>query len=100
LLELKKFKEINSIRILGYTDILGSNEYNQKLSKDRAELIKEYFTYHGVNNGVITAIGKGPENPIVQCGSNLARTELIACLAPNRRVVIEVDGYIEESLKN
>ncbi|KXZ71199.1 OmpA family protein [Acinetobacter venetianus] len=99
LLELKKFKEINSIRILGYTDILGSDEYNQKLSKDRAELIKEYFTYHGVNNGIITAIGKGPENPIVQCGSNLARTELIDCLAPNRRVVIEVDGFIEERLK-
>lgn len=98
LLELKKFKEVNSIRILGYTDRLGSHEYNQKLSKDRAELIKEYFTYHGVNNRLITAIGKGPENPIVQCGSNLARTELIACLAPNRRVVIEVDGYIEESI--
>ncbi|PKF31671.1 OmpA family protein [Acinetobacter proteolyticus] len=98
LFELKKFKEINSIRILGYTDLLGSYEYNQKLSKDRAELIKKYFSYHGVNNQLITAIGKGPENPIVQCNSKLARTELIACLAPNRRVVIEVDGYIEERI--
>ncbi|KAF1026043.1 MAG: Outer membrane protein A [Acinetobacter bereziniae] len=98
LLELKKFREINSIRIFGYTDILGSHEYNQKLSKDRAELIKEYFTFNGVNNGLLAAMGKGPENPVVQCSSNLARAELIACLAPNRRVVIEVDGFIEETI--
>ena len=100
LLELKKFKEINSIQILGYTDFLGSQEYNQKLSTDRAELIKEYFTHHGVNDRLISAIGKGPENPIVQCSNKLERAELIACLAPNRRVVIEVDGYIEERILN
>lgn len=94
--ELRKFKSINSIRILGYTDRLGEQGYNQKLSDDRAQLIKQFFIDHGVSEELMIAIGKGPENPIVQCNSNLPRTELIACLAPNRRVVIEVDGYIEE----
>lgn len=96
MLELRKFKSINSIQILGYTDRLGTQSYNQNLSDERAKLIKQYLINHGVNEDVISAVGRGPQNPIVQCSSNLARTELINCLAPNRRVVIEVDGYIEE----
>lgn len=86
------------IRILGYTDRLGTQLYNQKLSDDRAQLIKQYFIQHGVKEEIIFAAGRGPENPIVQCNSNLPRSELIGCLAPNRRVVIEVDGYIEENI--
>lgn len=98
MMELRKFKSINSIRILGYTDRLGTQLYNQKLSDERAQLIKQYFIQHGVKEDVISAVGRGPENPIVQCNINLTRTELIACLEPNRRVVIEVDGYIEENI--
>ncbi|MGQ0858254.1 OmpA family protein [Acinetobacter baumannii] len=98
-LELSSFKTLNSIKVLGYTDRLGAPNYNLKLSQDRADTVKQYLIYKGVNPQIISAIGYGPENPVKECANNISRNELISCLAPNRRVVIEVDGYIEEKLK-
>lgn len=97
--ELSSFKTLNSIRILGYTDRLGTQSYNLNLSQDRADTVKQYLIYKGVNHQIISAIGYGPENPVKECANNISRNELINCLAPNRRVVIEVDGYIEEKIE-
>jgi hypothetical protein len=94
--ELGKFKVLNSIRITGYTDRLGSPSYNQKLSQDRAESIKQYLVNRGVNPNIVSSQGRGPAQPVTACDNNLSRTELINCLAPNRRVVVDVDGYIEQ----
>lgn len=95
-LELSSFKTLNSIKVLGYTDRLGAPNYNLKLSQDRADTVKQYLIYKGVNPQIISAIGYGPENPVKECANNISRNELISCLAPNRRVVIEVDGYVLE----
>lgn len=94
--ELGRFKVIKSITITGYTDRLGSLSYNQKLSQDRAESIKQYLATRGIHPDVMSSQGRGPAHAVTECESNLSRTELINCLAPNRRVVIDVDGYMEQ----
>lgn len=98
-LDLNAFKNLNLIKISGYTDRLGTANYNVKLSQDRADAIKQYLISKGVSAEIISAIGYGSENPVKECENNISRTELISCLAPNRRVVIEVDGYIEKKVR-
>ncbi|MBJ9947572.1 outer membrane protein assembly factor BamE [Acinetobacter bereziniae] len=94
--ELGKYKVINSIRITGYTDRLGAQPYNQRLSLNRAESIKQHLVNRGLNPDIIISQGRGSEKPVKGCGTNLSRIELINCLAPNRRVIIDVDGYVEK----
>lgn len=94
--ELENFKTLHSIRVLGYTDRLGTQNYNLRLSQNRANTIKQYLVYKGVNPQIISAIGYGADYPIKECANKISREELIKCLAPNRRVIVEVDGYIEE----
>ncbi|MDO7195774.1 OmpA family protein [Acinetobacter nosocomialis] len=93
--ELHKFKEIRSIRILGYTDYLGKESYNLKLSQKRAETIKQYFLNNQINAQVLSAQGLGEHDPVKYCANNLSRNFLVQCLQPNRRVVIEIDGIVE-----
>lgn len=51
---------IESIQIYGYTDDVGKEAYNFKLSTNRANTIKEVLTSHGIKKKVIVSIeGKG-----------------------------------------
>jgi outer membrane protein OmpA-like peptidoglycan-associated protein len=81
---------IAHISVAGYTDRLGSDEYNQVLSQRRAETVAKYLVAKGVSDDLISAEGHGKAEPVVQCADQ-ARSKLIACLAPNRRVVVRVD---------
>lgn len=55
------------LKISGHTDSDGSEELNLKLSRDRAESIKEYLTYFGkIEERRIEAIGYGSSKPIVE----------------------------------
>ncbi len=90
--KVKRFDKLNAIRIIGYTDRLGNEAYNQGLSERRAETVRRYLVNLGVPAGVISAEGRGESNPIQQCNGNLSRQALIECLQANRRVDIEVDG--------
>ena len=85
---LEGSNEINDIVITGYSDRLGSNGYNQKLSERRANTVKNYLSAKGVNAKRLKAEGKGEANPVVQC-SDKKRPALIKCLEPNRRVEVE-----------
>ncbi len=79
---------VNNIVITGYTDRLGSDQYNQKLSERRANAVKAYLVTKGVDGGRLSAVGKGEANPVVEC-TQKARAALIKCLEPNRRVEVE-----------
>lgn len=80
--------QINNIVVTGYTDRLGSNQYNLKLSERRAASVKNYLVGKGVDGSRLRTEGKGEANPVVQCDQR-NRVELIKCLEPNRRVEIE-----------
>ncbi len=78
------------IRVVGYTDRIGSDAYNQSLSQRRAETVMHYLEEHGVAADRISAEGRGKADPVVECNQR-KRTELIDCLSPNRRVEVRVD---------
>lgn len=81
---------VESIRITGHTDRLGTTAYNQALSLARAETVRDYLVRSGMPAQAIQVQGKGESEPKVQCAQTAKRAELIDCLAPNRRVEIEV----------
>ncbi len=83
LAELMKRNPEMTIEIVGYTDSVGNDQKNQKLSEDRAEAIKKYLVDKGVGDERIQARGEGENDPI---GDN--RTEEGRML--NRRVEVTV----------
>jgi len=85
---LKENPEIKGVTITGYTDRLGSDDYNLALSKRRAESVRFYLMRQGVDGSRLSIVGKGEADPVVQCDQK-DQAELIKCLEPNRRVVIE-----------
>ena len=80
--------QISNVTITGYTDRLGSDKYNMKLSQRRAESVKNYMTSKGVASNRLVAVGRGESDPVVKCNDR-NRSNLIACLEPNRRVEVQ-----------
>jgi outer membrane protein OmpA-like peptidoglycan-associated protein len=72
-----------SLSIVGHTDNTGSDEYNQKLSEDRAEAVKKYLVKKGVGEISISSEGKGETEPIADNNTPEGREK-------NRRVVFSV----------
>lgn len=78
---------------VGHTDRIGSVAYNQRLSVRRAESVKRYLVSKGIEANRIYTEGKGKSQPVKMCPRHMKSVKaLIACLAPNRRVEIEVIG--------
>ena len=83
---------------VGYTDRIGSDAYNLKLSQRRAQAVKDYLVTKGIEPNRVYTEGKGEANPVKQCADPSAKGEvrnqkqLIDCLQPNRRVEVEVVG--------
>lgn len=87
--------QVEQIRVTGYTDRLGSEEYNNKLSLERARVVAQYMKKQGLDVPVVIA-GRGKQNPVVMCKGNTSTPQLIKCLQPNRRVTIELMGVVEK----
>ena len=78
-------EDVKSVLIEGYTDNTGDADFNQHLSKKRAEAVKAELVANGANPDKITTIGHGEANPIADNNTREGR-------AKNRRVEIKVDG--------
>jgi len=82
------------IKVTGHTDRIGSHAYNMKLSTRRAEAVKAYMVESaGIPAGKIEATGVDGSYPVTkpgECKGNKKTKKLIACLAPDRRVEVEV----------
>jgi OOP family OmpA-OmpF porin len=94
--KLKDFAEIRYINVNGHSDRLGSPTYNQQISEKRAEAIRTYLVAQGANAEKIEVYGFGKTLPIKSCPDAKGRKATIECLAPNRRVHIEVQGTLRQ----
>ena len=86
--QLKQGPEGQQITVKGYTDRIGNDAANLDLSQRRADAVRDALAAQGIPASTIQAQGFGEQNPVVQCDQQ-NRSDLIACLAPNRRVDIE-----------
>jgi outer membrane protein OmpA-like peptidoglycan-associated protein len=75
------------LAVEGFTDSVGGDEFNSKLSQQRADTVREYLITQGLPDGTVTATGFGKANPV-------ADNETAAGRQKNRRVEIVVSGEI------
>ncbi len=73
------------IQVEGHTDSVGSDEYNQKLSEQRAGAVRDYLTSQGVPSPMVTSIGLGKSQPVASNDTAAGRQQ-------NRRVELVVSG--------
>lgn len=69
------------LSVYGYTDDVGTAEYNQSLSVRRAKAVEDYLVQAGIDRAIVSIKGYGKTNPLVPSTSASAR-------AKNRRVEI------------
>ena len=93
--KLKGVTKLELVLVTGHTDRIGTQAYNQKLSERRANTVRDYLVSQGIAKDKIETLGMGKTQPIpgLVCEQKNLK-ELIACLAPNRRVDVEVKGEI------
>lgn len=72
-----------AIEIGGHTDSRGSNDYNEVISTQRAEAVRDYLVERGVDASALTAVGYGETRP-------LDRAETYEAWAKNRRMEFKV----------
>jgi len=91
LAEQLKTAEYDRLDIVGYTDRIGTNDYNRRLSELRAYAVAQYLMSRGVPENKVRYEGRGDKQPLTAAGDckGLAREELITCLQNDRRVEIE-----------
>lgn len=82
------------IMAVGHADRFGSDAYNQNLSERRAAAVKAHLLGKGIDANRIKTEGRGETQPVTKAGDCLGAksAKVIACLQPDRRVVVEVVG--------
>jgi len=73
------------LAVEGHTDSIGSDEYNQNLSEQRAEAVRDYFVQQGIAANAIEARGLGKTEPIASNDTPEGRQQ-------NRRVELVLSG--------
>jgi OOP family OmpA-OmpF porin len=89
--KIKAQQDAVLVLVTGHSDRIGSDKNNLIISERRSEAVKQYLKTNGVSELIIKSLSKGPSEPLVYC-ENKDRALLIQCLAPNRRVTIDVKG--------
>jgi OOP family OmpA-OmpF porin len=90
--KLRGIKDVRYINVNGHADRLGSAQYDQRLSEKRAEAVRAYLVSKGIDASKVETFGFGKTMPVKSCPGEKQRQALIECLAPNRRVVVEIQG--------
>ena len=92
---------VEEIVAVGHADRIASENYNQKLSEERANAVKVYLIDKGMSAQLVKAEGKGESQPVAECSKmgpeRASNRKLVSCLQPDRRVEIEVFGTRETS---
>lgn len=86
-----KAYNVEVITVSGHADRIGTEQYNEALSQRRADTVKAELVKLGVDESKIFTEAKGESQPEVTCPGRTS-AKVIACLAPNRRVQVEVVG--------
>jgi outer membrane protein OmpA-like peptidoglycan-associated protein len=76
-----------TITVEGHTDSVGGDEYNMKLSEDRANSVRAYLVSQGLDSGIVTAHGFGKTRPVADNSTAAGRQQ-------NRRVEMVVAGDV------
>lgn len=90
--DLRQWKSVVRIDVIGHTDRLGKPAYNDRLSRQRARNVRAYLMAQGLPAERIVASGRGQRMPLVSCTNVVGRRALVDCLQANRRVEITVRG--------
>jgi outer membrane protein OmpA-like peptidoglycan-associated protein len=77
-----------AVFVAGYTDRLGSFQYNQRLSSQRANTVVELLKQQGVRGEQIQYSAENKTDVYQKCTGMNKKIQLVECLAPNRRVNI------------
>jgi outer membrane protein OmpA-like peptidoglycan-associated protein len=75
------------MNVEGYTDSVGSDDYNLKLSQRRADAVRDYLTSNGITPGNVQSIGLGKVDPVASNDTAAGRQQ-------NRRVEMVVSGEV------
>jgi outer membrane protein OmpA-like peptidoglycan-associated protein len=74
-----------NLQIEGHTDSVGGDDYNQRLSEQRAYSVRDYLVGQGISGGTILALGLGKTAPVTTNSTAVGRQQ-------NRRVELVVSG--------
>ena len=98
---------VQSVRVEGHTDFMGSEKYNQALSERRANVVANYLVGNGVPASKTSAVGLGEsqaqmtqvcEAEVAKLGAKASnakkREALIACIEPDRRVDVKIRSIV------
>ncbi|WP_321790791.1 OmpA family protein [Burkholderia pyrrocinia] len=83
LLSERADRTYSQVTVTGFTDSVGSDDYNLALSKRRAESVAAYLKAHGLKTGTLTVTGRGKADPVASNATPEGR-------ASNRRVEIRL----------
>ena len=98
-----KGTNVEKVQLTGHADRIGSEDYNQQLSEQRAQAVAGYLAQQGVDSSRLQVEGKGKSEPITgnECSKlgaeNNKNQKLIACLQPDRRVDAALLGSREST---
>lgn len=76
-----------TLDVEGHTDSVGSDEYNQTLSEQRSNSVRDYLTQHGMQSAAVTAKGLGKTQPVATNDTANGRQQ-------NRRVELVISGDV------
>jgi outer membrane protein OmpA-like peptidoglycan-associated protein len=79
---LKEYEK-TTVDVLGHTDNVGADDYNQRLSENRARSVAEYLSGQGILPARLLVAGMGESQPVVSNATQEGRGQ-------NRRVTLQI----------